>query len=121
MNEKQYTKYTVDFRNVKHFLEVHFVIREGLDFPDYYGWNRDAFWDCITEPFGESVLWGLKCWNNSMMMRICCYQLSKNGKNMSCNWEEKTESRSSEEIGALKSMIIRSRRYVRRMNELENS
>jgi len=56
MNEKQYTKYTVDFRNVKHFSEVHTVIREGLDFPDYYGCNWDAFWDCITEPFGESVL-----------------------------------------------------------------
>ena len=49
--------YTIDFRNVRHFSEVHATIAEGLEFPDYYGGNWDAFWDCLStemdlsEPF----------------------------------------------------------------------
>ena len=42
-------KYKIDFTNVKHYLEMHFVIKESLDFPDYYGCNWDAFWDCLWE------------------------------------------------------------------------
>ena len=53
-------KYTVDFRNVKYYLEMHDVIRESLDFPDYYGRNWDAFYDCITdmlyEPFCVEII-----------------------------------------------------------------
>jgi len=43
---------TIDFRNVKNYLEMHDIIRESLDFPNYYGRNWDAFWDCITDYFG---------------------------------------------------------------------
>lgn len=51
-------KYTVDFRQVKYYLEMHDVLRESLDFPEYYGRNWDAFWDCITDFFAsdESVM-----------------------------------------------------------------
>ena len=41
--------YVVDFRNVEHYLEVHPIIRDALDFPDYYGCNLDALWDCLTD------------------------------------------------------------------------
>ncbi len=41
--------YTIDFRNVQHYLEMHLVIRQALDFPDYYGCNWSAFWDCMTD------------------------------------------------------------------------
>ncbi len=47
--------YTIDFRNVKYYLEVHFTIRDALDFPDYYGCNLDALWDCLTDMAGEPV------------------------------------------------------------------
>jgi len=47
--------YTLDFTNVKHYLEMHFVIREALDFPDYYGCNWDAFWDCLTNMIGRPI------------------------------------------------------------------
>ena len=42
-------KYTIDFMDVKNFLEMHFVIKEAFDFPDYYGCNWSAFWDCIVD------------------------------------------------------------------------
>ena len=47
--------YTIDFTNVQHYLEMHFIIREALDWPDYYGCNWDAFWDCLTNMVGRPV------------------------------------------------------------------
>jgi len=52
---KKFKKYTVDFTNVNYYLEMHAVIWKSLDFPDYYGCNWDAFWDCLTEMYGEPV------------------------------------------------------------------
>ena len=51
-------KYTIDFRNVKYYLEMHDIIRDSLDFPDYYGRNWYAYWDCLTDFFAadEPVL-----------------------------------------------------------------
>ncbi len=46
---KKRKEYTIDFRNVKYYLEMHLVIRESLEFPDYYGCNWDAFWDCLKD------------------------------------------------------------------------
>ena len=50
MKEK---KYIVDFTEVKNYWEVHAVIKESLEFPDYYGCNWDAFWDCLTDMYGD--------------------------------------------------------------------
>ena len=47
--------YTIDFTNVQHYLEMHFIIREALDWPDYYGCNWDAFWDCLTNMVGRPI------------------------------------------------------------------
>lgn len=52
----QYRKvYTLDFTNVNHYLEMHFVIRQALDFPDYYGCNWSAFWDCLKDMYGDPI------------------------------------------------------------------
>ena len=48
-------KYTIDFTNIKNYLEMHFVIRQALDWPDYYGCNWDAFWDCLTNMIGRPI------------------------------------------------------------------
>ena len=47
--------YTLDFRNVQYYSEVHTIIKESLDFPDYYGRNWDAFWDCLSDMYGDPV------------------------------------------------------------------
>ena len=47
--------YIIDFTEVKHYLQVHEIIKEALDFPDYYGKNWDAFWDCLTDMVGRPV------------------------------------------------------------------
>lgn len=48
-------KYTIDFTNVNYYLEMHFIIRQALDWPDYYGCNWDAFWDCLTDMVGRPI------------------------------------------------------------------
>lgn len=45
--------YTLDFRRVKTYLEMHFIIKKEFDWPDYYGCNWDAFWDCLTNMIGR--------------------------------------------------------------------
>ena len=47
--------YTIDFREVKYYLEMHKTIKQSLDFPDYYGENWDAFWDCLTDMYGDPI------------------------------------------------------------------
>ena len=47
--------YTIDFTNVNYYLEIHNVIRRSLDFPDYYGCNWSAFWDCLTNMIGRPI------------------------------------------------------------------
>ena len=48
-------EYILDFSEVKYIYDVHQVIKKEFDFPDYYGANWDAFWDCLTDMYGESV------------------------------------------------------------------
>ena len=48
-------KYTIDFTNVKYYLEMHGVIWHALAFSDDYGCNWDAFWDCLTDMYGDST------------------------------------------------------------------
>ena len=48
-------KYTIDFTNVNYYLEMHGVIWHALEFPDYYGCNWDAFWDCLTDMYGDPI------------------------------------------------------------------
>lgn len=42
-------RYKVDFTEVKYYIEIHEVLKRDLDFPDYYGGNIDALWDCLTD------------------------------------------------------------------------
>lgn len=41
-------KATVDLTDCQYVMELHQRFQDALDFPDYYGKNLDAFWDCIS-------------------------------------------------------------------------
>jgi len=47
--------YKLDFSKVDYINDVHSLIKKELDFPDYYGMNWYAFWDCITDMIGEPL------------------------------------------------------------------
>lgn len=47
--------YILDFSNIEHYTDIHNIIKKELDFPDYYGCNWDAFWDCLTDMVGRPV------------------------------------------------------------------
>ncbi len=47
--------YTLDFSKVKYYLEFHTVLKKGLDFPEYYGCNWSALWDCLTDMIDDPV------------------------------------------------------------------
>lgn len=38
----------LDFSGCQYLNELHERIQVALEFPDYYGENLDAFWDCIN-------------------------------------------------------------------------
>ena len=49
-------KYRVDFSDVKHYSEIHEVLKRDLDFPDYYGGHLDALWDCLTDMLSNTSI-----------------------------------------------------------------
>lgn len=48
MNIERKLMVRIDVSNIKTTKELHTLLKEMLDFPDYYGENWDAFWDAIT-------------------------------------------------------------------------
>ncbi|MBQ8145789.1 MAG: barstar family protein [Clostridia bacterium] len=47
--------YTIDFSKVEYYIQMHKIIQEALEFPDYYGCNWDAFWDCLIDMVGRPI------------------------------------------------------------------
>ena len=55
-NMYQYKElYTLDFSKVNSIQEIHQIIKDELDFPDYYGMNWDACWDCLTDMICDPI------------------------------------------------------------------
>ena len=45
--------YHVDFSNIENFWDIHRILKKSLNFPDYYGKNLDALFDCLTDMLGD--------------------------------------------------------------------
>lgn len=42
-------RYVIDFTDVSRANDFHDIIRDALDFPDWYGKNWDALWDLLSD------------------------------------------------------------------------
>jgi len=42
-------KITLDFENISNKEEMHQYLAEKFEFPDYYGKNLDALFECLTD------------------------------------------------------------------------
>lgn len=38
----------IDLGNIESIEQLHLKLKDGLEFPEFYGKNWDAFWDAIT-------------------------------------------------------------------------
>lgn len=38
---------TLDFTGCKYIYDVHTILKETFHFPNWYGMNLDALWDCL--------------------------------------------------------------------------
>ncbi|MDU0811953.1 barstar family protein [Bacillus siamensis] len=41
-------KVVIDGNDFKNIEALHRILKDKLDFPDYYGENLNALWDCLT-------------------------------------------------------------------------
>lgn len=48
MSGKEIKQRTLDFSSCRYLGEIHEVIREEFELPDWYGANLDALWDSVT-------------------------------------------------------------------------
>ena len=60
MNRNAYTPITADpvllrLNSCRDWGALHQRIRKAFGFPDYYGENWDAMWDCLTDVFLQPV------------------------------------------------------------------
>lgn len=39
---------SIDFTGYRYILQLHEEMKNKLDFPDFYGENLSALWDCLT-------------------------------------------------------------------------
>lgn len=45
--------YILDFSDVPSVSAAHGMIKKEFDFPEYYGYNLDALWDCLGDISGR--------------------------------------------------------------------
>lgn len=43
----------LDFTGCKSYWQFHVILKEAFGFPEYYGKNFDALWDCLDGLFRE--------------------------------------------------------------------
>ena len=51
--ERKHDYYTIDFTGMKDWREIYPRIKKSMDFPDYFGENLSALWDCLVDCFSS--------------------------------------------------------------------
>jgi len=49
--------YELDGNQMKESAQAHAYLKEILQFPEHYGMNADALFDCLTEESREILIW----------------------------------------------------------------
>ena len=47
---------TLDFSKITKIREMHQLLKDSFDFPDFYGRNWDAFWDMVNDYIETPVI-----------------------------------------------------------------
>lgn len=68
MHSKSVT-HIIDFQKIKTPDDLHEYFKTEFAFPDYYGMNWDAFWDCMTELLSN---------NQSVNIEVRCFPQFEN-------------------------------------------
>lgn len=95
--DNQIQKYTIDFKDVKGIYDMFEIISTAMDFPDYFGNNWDAFWDCLTDMYGSKVnivfegmeklrkVFGEEAENDIAILKRILYRFKHNYDNEFCD------------------------------------
>ena len=61
--------FTLDFAEVKTYLEMHECFKTAFHLPDYYGRNMDALWDCLYCSYDENAIQTITMTNNFIFLQ----------------------------------------------------
>jgi RNAse (barnase) inhibitor barstar len=50
----------LDFTGCRYLGEIHRILKKRFGFPEYYGENWSALWDCIRDLFNERGEWSVE-------------------------------------------------------------
>lgn len=56
-------KIVLDFSDCKTYMDFHSILKETFSFPDYYGANLSALWDCLCDYLEPDTIIEIKGFN----------------------------------------------------------
>jgi ribonuclease inhibitor len=81
-------QYNIKLTSIKNEIDLHKILKDAFNFPDYYGCNWDAFIDCMRDLLEiEKVNLNIKINNNTdfFQLKDCLEILSKESENLIFN------------------------------------
>ena len=87
----------LDLTDCGSVYEIHERIQKAFGFPEWYGRNWDAFWDCLTDMYGSKVnivfegleklrkVFGEEAENDIAILKRILYRFKHNYDNAFCD------------------------------------